>query len=93
MQLCVHLAYLETVIDPKQSAAFGCWTAGAFYSFITMAWANAAMEHTPTTTLTHLLMNEIKLLHLSRETKEHANPLLKLLETLAHVEKFLPAYA
>jgi hypothetical protein len=25
---------------------------------------NAAMEHTPTTTLTHLLMNEIKLLHL-----------------------------
>jgi hypothetical protein len=28
---------------------------------------NAAMEHTPTTTLTHLLMNEIKLLHLCGE--------------------------
>jgi hypothetical protein len=28
---------------------------------------NAAMEHTPTTTLTHLLMNEIKFLHLRRE--------------------------
>ncbi len=54
------------------------------------------MEYTPTNTHTSfnahmkLIMNSSFYTHVWREIKEHANLLLKI---VAHVEKFLPAFA